>query len=85
VVDLDALERNVARMAARARAGGVTLRPHAKTHKCATGRRLQMEAGAVGVCCAKLGEAEALAAAGVRSILVTSPTSTPALARRAAA
>jgi D-serine deaminase-like pyridoxal phosphate-dependent protein len=85
IVDLDALERNVARMAQRARAGGVTLRPHAKTHKCATVARLQLEAGAVGICCAKLGEAEALAAAGVGSILVTSPTSTPALARRAAA
>jgi D-serine deaminase-like pyridoxal phosphate-dependent protein len=72
-------------MAERARAGGVTLRPHAKTHKCATVARLQLEAGAVGICCAKLGEAEAMAAAGIGSILVTSPTATAALAQRAAA
>jgi D-serine deaminase-like pyridoxal phosphate-dependent protein len=63
----------------------VTLRPHAKTHKCATVARLQLEAGAVGICCAKLGEAEAMAAAGIGSILVTSPTATAALAQRAAA
>ncbi len=85
IVDLDALERNVARMAARAEAAGVALRPHAKTHKCATVARLQLDAGAVGVCCAKLGEAEALFAAGVTDILVTSPASTPPLAKRAAA
>src|SRR5687768_10824010 len=72
-------------MAERAKAAAVALRPHAKTHKSADIARLQLEAGAVGICCAKLGEAEALAAAGVRDILVTSPTSTPALARRAAA
>jgi D-serine deaminase-like pyridoxal phosphate-dependent protein len=85
VVDVDALRRNIDRMAERARAAGVALRPHAKTHKCAAVARLQIEAGAVGICCAKLGEAEALADAGVGSILVTSPSSTPALARRAAA
>jgi D-serine deaminase-like pyridoxal phosphate-dependent protein len=73
VVDLDALERNIARMAARAKAAGLALRPHAKTHKSAAIAARQIAAGAVGQCCAKLGEAEALAAAGVRGFLITSP------------
>ena len=85
VVDLDALERNIATMAAFARAAGVTLRPHAKTHKSAAIARLQIAAGAVGVCCAKLGEAEALTDAGVDGILITSPVvGAPAVARLAA-
>jgi D-serine deaminase-like pyridoxal phosphate-dependent protein len=77
VLDRDALERNIAAMAAFARANGLALRPHAKTHKSAAIARLQMDAGAVGVCCAKLGEAEALAEGGVGSILITSPIVTP--------
>lgn len=85
VLDLDAFERNVALMQARADAAGVKLRPHAKSHKCATLARMQMEAGAVGVCCAKLAEAEALAAAGVGAILVTSPIAGAQAATRAAA
>src|SRR5580692_8691964 len=67
VVDLDAFDRNVAQMAARARAAGVALRPHAKSHKTSALARRQIGAGAVGVCCAKLGEAEALAAQGIAS------------------
>jgi D-serine deaminase-like pyridoxal phosphate-dependent protein len=78
VVDLDALQANIARMAAFARACGLALRPHAKTHKSNHIARLQMEAGAVGVCCAKIGEAEAIAdGGGVDSILITSPVVTP--------
>jgi D-serine deaminase-like pyridoxal phosphate-dependent protein len=84
VLDLDAFERNLARMAARAKAAGLALRPHTKSHKCATLARMQLEAGAVGVCCAKLAEAEAMAAAGIGSILVTSPIAGEANARRAA-
>jgi D-serine deaminase-like pyridoxal phosphate-dependent protein len=76
VVDLDRLERNIAKMAAHARTHGVSLRPHAKTHKSATIAKLQIAAGALGVCCAKLGEAEALAEQGVGSILITSPVVT---------
>jgi D-serine deaminase-like pyridoxal phosphate-dependent protein len=76
VVDLDALERNIAAMAAHAKAQGIALRPHAKTHKCAAIAKLQIAAGALGICCAKLGEAEALAAAGIQSILITSPVVT---------
>ncbi len=64
VLDLDVLERNVAAMAARARALGVTLRPHAKTHKCVEVARLQSEAGARGLTVATLAEARAFADAG---------------------
>jgi len=85
VVDADALDRNVAKMAAFAKANGLSLRPHAKTHKSAAIARRQIEAGALGVCCAKLGEAEALTAAGIDGILITSPVvGAPAVARLAA-
>lgn len=82
VVDRDALGRNVQKMAALAKRAGVALRPHAKSHKSLAIARLQLDAGAVGLCCAKLGEAEVLAAGGVESLLVTSPVvSAPAIAR----
>lgn len=85
VIDADALERNIAKMAAFAKGAGLTLRPHAKTHKSASVARLQIAAGAVGVCCAKLGEAEALTDAGVDGILITSPVvGAPAVGRMAA-
>ena len=76
LVDLDVLEANLARAAALAAEAGVALRPHTKTHKCAAIARLQLQAGARGLCVAKLGEAEALLAAGVRppeGYLVTTP------------
>jgi len=76
VVDLDILERNIAAMAAHAQRHDIALRPHAKTHKSAEIAKRQMAAGALGICCAKLGEAEALADAGVESILITSPVVT---------
>ncbi|MDB5436796.1 MAG: threonine aldolase family protein [Phenylobacterium sp.] len=84
VLDLDAFDRNVARMAARAKAAGLALRPHAKSHKCSAVAHRQIKAGAVGICCAKLAEAEAMAAAGVAAILVTSPIAGAAQAERAA-
>ena len=71
VIDLDALERNIERMAAFAKARGLRLRPHAKTHKSAHIARLQMAAGAVGICVQKVSEAEALAAAGVSDIFLS--------------
>jgi D-serine deaminase-like pyridoxal phosphate-dependent protein len=85
VLDLDAFDRNVAKMAARAKAAGLALRPHSKSHKCSAIAHRQIEAGAVGICCAKLAEAEAMAAAGVAAILVTSPIAGAAQAARAAA
>ena len=77
VIDRAALDRNIARMAEFTAANGLALRPHAKTHKSADIARLQISAGAVGVCCAKLGEAEALAEQGIGDILLTSPVVTP--------
>ena len=71
VLDLDALERNLLRMADAVKESGVRLRPHAKSHKCAEIARAQIAAGAVGVCCQKVSEAEALAQGGVADILVT--------------
>jgi D-serine deaminase-like pyridoxal phosphate-dependent protein len=82
VLDLEMLERNIAEMAAFAKAHKVNLRPHSKTHKSADIAKRQVAAGALGVCCAKLGEAEALAEAGVESTHITSPVVTPqAIAR----
>jgi D-serine deaminase-like pyridoxal phosphate-dependent protein len=83
VIDRDALDRNIARMATFAAAHGLALRPHAKTHKSVDIARLQLAAGAIGICCAKLGEAEALAEGGVTAGLhLTSPVvSGPAIAR----
>ena len=71
VLDLDALERNLQRMADAVKGSGVRLRPHAKSHKCAEIARAQIAAGAVGVCCQKVSEAEALVAGGVADVLVT--------------
>ncbi|MCF4166539.1 alanine racemase [Zavarzinia compransoris] len=74
VLDIRAFEHNLATMAARTRAAGLALRPHAKTHKCRAIAARQLAAGAVGICTAKLGEAEALAATpGLESLLITSP------------
>jgi len=71
LVDLDRFERNVQKMATFAKSVGKRLRPHAKTHKCPEVARRQIAAGAVGVCVAKVAEAEVMAAAGVRNILIT--------------
>jgi 3-hydroxy-D-aspartate aldolase len=83
IVDLDALTGNIEAMAAFARRQGVRLRPHAKTHKSADIAQRQMAAGAIGICCAKLGEAEALNDQGVsKGLHITSPVvSVPAIAR----
>jgi D-serine deaminase-like pyridoxal phosphate-dependent protein len=70
VLDKAKLTRNIRRMADFAAGGPAKLRPHAKTHKCVEIARLQLEAGAVGITCAKLGEAEALADGGITDLLV---------------
>jgi len=78
IVELDALSRNIERMAAFAASKGLRLRPHAKTHKSPEIARRQVAAGAVGACCAKLGEAEALADGGILAGLhITSPVVSP--------
>src|SRR5215469_2061655 len=83
VLDLDAMERNIAKMAGFARDRGRALRPHVKTHKSVEIARLQRKAGAIGFSCAKLGEAEAMADGGiVDGLLITSPVvSSPAIRR----
>ena len=85
VLDVEALDRNIAAMAALTLAAGVALRPHAKTHKSVDVARRQIAAGAVGLCCAKIGEAEVLADGGITGLLITSPvTAAPAIERLAA-
>jgi D-serine deaminase-like pyridoxal phosphate-dependent protein len=76
ILDLDLFEKNLAFMKTHAQKHGLALRPHAKTHKSANIARAQIENGALGICCAKLGEAEALTACGIDSILLTSPVVT---------
>src|SRR3989338_7633724 len=63
--------RHIQKMAAHVKATGKKLRPHAKTHKCPEIARRQVAAGAAGVCVAKVSEAEVMAAAGVRNLLIT--------------
>ena len=74
LLDLDALERNIARMAELASGAGIAYRPHAKSHKSTVIARMQLAAGAAGVCCAKLGEAEVMEAAGIGDILIHNVT-----------
>src|SRR6516162_3266630 len=73
VIDHVALQENIARMAAIAAENKIALRPHAKTHKCVEIARMQLEAGAAGIACATIREAEALAQAGITGLLITSP------------
>lgn len=88
IVDLDAFERNCARMQDAADRMGVRLRPHAKTHKSADIARYQIGIGATGICVQKVSEAEAFSRAGVEDILVanevTAPQKVDRLARLAA-
>ncbi|MDB5353497.1 MAG: dhaa [Planctomycetota bacterium] len=82
LIDLDAYERNLDRMAASVAAFPVRLRPHAKTHKCPIIAQHQVARGAVGVCCQTLGEAEAMVLGGVRNILITNQVVSPGKIRR---
>ncbi len=72
-VDLDAVDRNIARMQAYCDEHGLALRPHVKTHKLPRIARLQLDAGAHGLACQKLGEAELMVDAGFDDILITFP------------
>lgn len=71
VLDLGAFEANLAVLAEAVAGSGVRVRAHAKTHKCVEIARRQVAAGAVGMCCQKVSEAEALVAGGVADVLVT--------------
>jgi 3-hydroxy-D-aspartate aldolase len=90
VIDLDAYEHNLDRMAAKLAGTPVRLRAHAKTHKCAVIALHQMSRGAIGICCQKVSEAEALIEGGVSDILISNQivgthklTRLAALAKRA--
>ena len=90
LIDEAALERNLAKMAAHAARKKIGLRPHVKTHKCPLLAKKQIALGAVGVCAAKVSEAEVMVDAGVGNVLITSPLASPdkfarvvALAKRA--
>jgi 3-hydroxy-D-aspartate aldolase len=78
LLDRDALDRNIAAMAAHALAAGVALRPHAKTHKSLRIAERQIATGAIGICCATLGEAEVMVAGGIPGVHITSPQVIPA-------
>ncbi|MFA9445773.1 alanine racemase [Egicoccus sp. AB-alg6-2] len=73
VVDLDRVDANVARMQARLDERGVSLRPHAKTHKSPFFAARQLDAGAVGITVAVLGEAQVMADAGIQDVFVAYP------------
>jgi len=77
LIDLPAMTRNIERMAAFARSRGVNLRPHVKTHKSVEIARRQVAAGAIGVSCVTLGEAEVMVQGGIPGVLITSPAVTP--------
>ncbi|MEK6712530.1 MAG: DSD1 family PLP-dependent enzyme, partial [Nitrospinota bacterium] len=85
LVDLDAMERNLRRMAGNLKGSGLHLRAHAKTHKSPLLARKQMDLGAVGVCCQKVAEAEVMVAGGVGDILVSSEVTAASKLRRLAA
>jgi D-serine deaminase-like pyridoxal phosphate-dependent protein len=70
VVDLPILMENIAAMQQMVSSHGGVLRPHIKTHKCSTVAKMQIAAGAIGVTCATVGEAEAMASAGIQDILI---------------
>lgn len=81
-LDLDLLDENLQRMQSAVKAAGKALRPHAKTHKCTALAKLQVAAGAIGICAAKVSEAEVLVDAGISGVLVTGPVASPAKADR---
>src|SRR5262245_48944876 len=72
-VDLTRLRNNITLMQGLATQAGVRLRPHAKTHKSPVIARWQIEAGAAGICCAKLGEAEVFADEGIEDVRLPYP------------
>ena len=73
ILDVAQARRNIEAMQAAADAAGCALRPHIKTHKMAVFARMQVEAGAQGITCAKVSEAETMAAGGLRDIFIAYP------------
>jgi D-serine deaminase-like pyridoxal phosphate-dependent protein len=85
ILDLDAFERNLERMRESLRGHRIAVRPHAKSHKCPQIALRQIALGAVGVCCQKVSEAEALVEGGVRDVLIANEVVGTSKARRLAA
>ena len=85
IVDLDVLDRNIAFMANHLRERGVNWRPHAKAHKSPAIAWREIRAGAIGITCAKLSEAEVYVASGIRDILIANQIVGPIKTRRLAA
>jgi D-serine deaminase-like pyridoxal phosphate-dependent protein len=85
LIDLEALDRNIARMAAFFQNLPCKLRPHVKTHKCPEIATRQLQAGAIGITCAKVGEAEVFVEAGIQDILIANQIVGPEKTRRLAA
>jgi D-serine deaminase-like pyridoxal phosphate-dependent protein len=83
-LDLDVVERNIAAMQRYCDEHGLALRPHIKTHKSIELAQKQLDAGAAGICCQKLGEAETMLAAGIRDITIPYPLVGAAKAERLA-
>jgi D-serine deaminase-like pyridoxal phosphate-dependent protein len=84
-VDLDRMERNIAKMQSSLKANGMASRPHAKTHKCAAIAKYQLATGSIGICCAKVSEAEAMIDNGVDKVCMTTSNPSPSKIRRAMA
>src|SRR5437762_5064254 len=84
-VDLDKMEQNIAKMQASVKANGLASRPHSKTHKCAAIAKYQLATGSIGICCAKVSEAEAMLENGVEHICMTTSNPSPSKIRRAMA
>jgi D-serine deaminase-like pyridoxal phosphate-dependent protein len=78
----DRLERNIARMSTFGREAGIGIRPHAKAHKTPVIAAMQLEAGAVGICCSKLGETEIMVEGGISDVLITGELAGAAKLRR---
>ena len=72
LLDLDIVEENILKMQKSANNMNVSMRPHAKTHKSTFWAKKQIDSGAIGICCAKIGEAEIMARSGIKEILITS-------------
>ncbi|NVM52845.1 MAG: DSD1 family PLP-dependent enzyme [Candidatus Helarchaeota archaeon] len=77
IVDYDILQKNINKMAEFAQEHGINVRPHVKTHKCPIIAHMQLEAGAQGICVAKVSEAEVFAASGIKDILIANEVVTP--------
>ncbi len=71
ILDLDRFEANLMRLMSAVKGRNISIRPHAKSHKCVEIARRQVAAGAIGICCQKTSEAEPFLAGGIVDVLIT--------------